>query len=148
MAEWETTSIDVAATDETNGDTSLDTTSLTGAITEIEQAEFRSRANEAGWAETVPVKCNIQQNSRDEEATRYAADSAVYEWSDDYGEVGPEVSELEEQLYHGGFRLRQGDHMDNLRYEVTVEGPDKIQPARSVSGLCDFFHDQNTANLV
>lgn len=134
MADWQTTDGGVAAAaGDTNGDTSFDTTALTGAITEVEQTEYKTKANEAGWADTIPVNYNVQQTTRDEEATRYAADSAVYEWADDYGEVGPEVPELEEQLYNGAFRLRQGNHMNTLQLEVTVEGPDKIQPARSVS---------------
>lgn len=134
MVEWETTSNEVAATGETNGDNSFDSSALTGAITEVEQTEYKTKANEAGWADAIPVNYNVQQTTRSEEATRYAADSAVYEWADEYGEVGPEVPELEEQLYNGAFRLRQGKHMSELLLEVTVEGPDKIQPARSVSG--------------
>ena len=63
----------------------------------------------------------------------YAASSAVYEWDDEYGDVGPEVPQLEEQLFNNAFRLRQGKHMANLQLEVTVEGPNKIHPVRSVS---------------
>lgn len=121
------------STGHTNGDTAtepLDMTPLAGALTDAEIAAHKARAKEAGWVDTIPVNYN-QSTNRDD--TSYRAESAVYEWDDDYGDVGPEVPELEEQLYHGQFRLRQGDYMSNLDdKEVTVEGPDKLQPCRSV----------------
>lgn len=111
----------------------LDMTPLAGALTEAEVAAFKERAQDAGWVATQPVDYSIRQSSRDDEMAHYLAESAVYEWDDEFGDVGPEVPELEEQLFGGHFRVRQGQHMNNLQFEVTVEGPDKLQPARSVS---------------
>lgn len=111
----------------------LDMTPLAGALTEAEVAAFKERAQEAGWVATQPVDYSVRQSSRDDETAHYLANSAVYEWNDEYGDVGPEVPELEEQLFGGHFRVRQGEHMKNLQFEVTVEGPDRLQPARSVS---------------
>lgn len=133
MADWEKPTV-------TNGesaepptiDAALDMKSVGGAIDEI-AAALKDRAKDAGWVDTIPVDYNIQQTNRDDEQGHYLAHSAVYEWADDYGDVGPEVPALEEQLFGGDFRVRQGDHMSNLQFQVSVEGPEKLQPARSVS---------------
>jgi hypothetical protein len=118
----------------TDGNT-FDMTALAGGLSEAEKAEHRDRARDAGWVETVPVDYNVQQNSRDDDHAHYLRNSAVYEWDDEYGDVGPEMPELEQDLFRGDFRVRQGTHMSNLQFEVTVEGPDKLQPARSVSTI-------------
>jgi hypothetical protein len=144
MASWETNdSTDGGAAEAGFGDTAaqpadtttdnLDMTPLAGAISEAETAAFRERAKEAGWVDTQPVDYAVRQSSHDTDMTNYLAHSAVYEWDDEYGDVGPEVPALEQQLFGGDFRVRQGQHMSNLQFEVTVEGPDKLQPARSVS---------------
>lgn len=117
----------------TTDDSALDMTVLTGALSEAEKAANRERARDAGWVETVPVDYNIQQTTREDDYAHYLRNSAVYEWDDEYGDIGPEVPELEQDLFGGDFRVRQGQHMDKLQFEVTVEGPDKLQPARSVS---------------
>ena len=113
--------------------TALDMKSVDGAIDEVAAAALKDRAKDAGWVDTIPVDYNIQQTNRDDGQGHYLAHSAVYEWADDYGDVGPEVPALEEQLFGGDFRVRQGDHMSNLQFQVSVEGPEKLQPARSVS---------------
>jgi hypothetical protein len=146
MAPWETnTSNDGGAAEAGFGDTAaqpadtttdtLDMTPLAGALTEAETAAFRERAREAGWVDNQPVDYAVRQSSHDTDMTNYLTHSAVYEWNDEYGDVGPEVPDLEQQLFGGDFRVRQGQHMDKLQFEVTVEGPDKLQPARSVSTL-------------
>ena len=108
-------------------------TSISEVLSEAEKAAHRHRARDAGWVETVPVDYNVQQSSRDDDHANYLKNSAVYEWDDEYGDVGPEVPELEQDLFGGDFRVHQGQHMDKLQFEVTVEGPDRLQPARSVS---------------
>ena len=148
MADWETDGgAATASAAESNGfgDTTADTNNATtdgntfdmaalaGCLSEAERAEHRARARDAGWVETVPVDYNVQQTTRDDEHAHYLQNSAVYEWDDEYGDVGLEIPELEQDLFGGDFRVRQGTHMTNLQFEVTVEGPDKLQPARSVS---------------
>jgi hypothetical protein len=146
MASWETdASTGGGAADAGFGDTAaqpadttndtLDMTPLAGAFTEAETAAFRERAREAGWVDSQPVDYAVRQSSHDTDMTNYLAHSAVYEWDDEYGDVGPEVPALEQQLFGGDFRVRQGQFMNELQFEVTVEGPDKLQPARSVSTL-------------
>jgi hypothetical protein len=133
MADWETSDGADGVAVPQDAQTTFDTTALAGALNEADETAFKDKAQEAGWVGTVPVNYNLQQSSREDELTAYAASSAVYEWDDEYGDVGPEIPQLEEQLYNNAFRLRQGKHMANLQLEVTVEGPDKIHPVRSVS---------------
>jgi ATP-dependent RNA helicase DDX3X len=121
------------ATDTTTDNNALDMTNVAGALTEAEKAELKERAQDAGWVATIPVEYDVQQSSRDDDHANYLKHSAVYEWDDEYGDVGPEIPELEQDLFGGDFRVRQGNHMDKLQFEVTVEGPDRLQPARSVS---------------
>ena len=158
MAAWETEGGAAAASrTESNeiGDTTADTTAttdgntfamtaLTGGLSEAERAEHRDRAKDAGWVETVPVDYNVQQTTREDDYAHYLRNSAVYEWDDEYGDVGPEIPELEQDLFGGDFRVRQGQHMDKLQFEVTVEGPDKLQPARSVSFPCQLLFSHCT----
>lgn len=156
MASWETdggaaaspvaesngfgdTTADNTAT--TDGNT-FDMTFISGVLSEADKAAHRDRARDAGWVQTVPIDYNVQQSSRDDDHANYLKNSAVYEWDDEYGDVGPEVPELEQDLFGGDFRVRQGQHMDKLQFEVTVEGPDRLQPARSVSApdfTCLFY---------
>lgn len=156
MADWETEGGATAASvAESNGfsDTTFDAnttaegnafdmTPIAGVLSDAEKAAHRDRARDAGWVETVPVDYNVHHSSRDDDHTNYLKNSAVYEWDDEYGDVGPEVPELEQDLFGGDFRVRQGTHMSNLQFEVTVEGPDRLQPARSVSDsdLISLFH--------
>ena len=137
MADWETAGAgDGVAVPQDSNDghqDTFDTTALAGALNEADEAAFKDKAHEAGWVGTIPVNYNVQQSNREDELAAYAASSAVYEWDDEYGDVGPEVPQLEEQLFNNAFRLRQGKHMANLQLEVTVEGPNKIHPVRSVS---------------
>lgn len=155
MASWETDGgAATASVAESNGfgDTTTDANTTAegnafdmapgaGVLSDVEKVAHRDRARDAGWVETVPVDYNVQQSSRDDDLAHYLKNSAVYEWDDEYGDVGPEVPILEQDLFGGDFRVRQGQHMDKLQFEVTVEGPDRLQPARSVSAsdLISFF---------
>lgn len=89
------------------------------------------RVRAAGWTERSAVDYAT--------VTDQAADSGdwfgtakVYEWKGEYGDVGPQVPELEKILFGGDFRVRQGEHLNNLEFEVAVEGPVKIAPVRKV----------------
>ena len=42
------------------------------------------------------------------ESGAWASNSAIYEWNDDFGDVGPEYPDLEKQLFGGEFRMRTG----------------------------------------
>jgi hypothetical protein len=117
MADWQNGDggDGVAVSQNPQDNTTFDTAALSGALNETDQTAFKDKAEEAGWVGTVPVNYNLQQSSREDELAAYAASSAVYEWDDEYGDVGPEVPQLEEQLFNNAFRLRQGKHMSNLQ---------------------------------
>ena len=38
----------------------------------------------------------------------WASNAVVYEWNEEYGDVGPEFPLLEQQLFGGEFRMTQG----------------------------------------
>ena len=59
--------------------------------------------------------------------------AAKYEWDDEYGEIGPEVPELEKQLFHGEHTMRRGNDIQALEFEVKLEGPTPVRPVRQVS---------------
>ncbi len=74
-------------------------------------------ARKHGWAE--PVKYNYQAynaSSREEreaveaehDLSDWAANAAKYEWSDEYGDVGPAHPELERLLFHDGTGTHTG----------------------------------------
>ena len=43
------------------------------------------------------------------------------------------MPELESALFGSDFRGSQGEHLENLDLEVTIEGPVKVAPVRQVS---------------
>ncbi|QSZ30836.1 hypothetical protein DSL72_000394 [Monilinia vaccinii-corymbosi] len=62
----------------------------------------------------------------------WASNGAIYEWSDEYGDVGPRFPDLEEQLFgNQNNHVRQGLQFDNIAtLSVTQEGTTKITPVR------------------
>jgi ATP-dependent RNA helicase DDX3X len=38
----------------------------------------------------------------------WAGKGALYEWKDDYGDVGPRFEALEKQLFHSEYHVRTG----------------------------------------
>jgi len=42
----------------------------------------------------------------------WASNAAIYEWDDEYGDVGPEFPALEAQLFGGEFRMQTGVKFD------------------------------------
>lgn len=75
----------------------------------------------------------------EKDATRNAADwlsdAAIYQWDDEFGDVGEPNPELEQMLFQNENLQRAGGAIKALSYEVTVEGPEKIHPIREVSYL-------------
>lgn len=67
---------------------------------------------------------------RDEAA--WLSDAVIYQWDDEYGDVGEPNPELEKMLFQDENVQRAGNSIKALTYEVTVEGPEKILPVRDV----------------
>ena len=42
----------------------------------------------------------------------WAANAQKYEWSDEYGDIGPEHPDLEKQLFGGDFLVRRGQELE------------------------------------
>jgi ATP-dependent RNA helicase DDX3X len=62
------------------------------------------------------------------------ANAKVYEWSGDFGDVGPADPELEKELFGNQYHSEEGNQMSNLTYfSVEVEGATEIEPIRAVS---------------
>ncbi|KAL8706942.1 MAG: hypothetical protein Q9201_000103 [Fulgogasparrea decipioides] len=63
------------------------------------------------------------------EPPSWAANASRYEWSDEYGDVGPEDKELEKMLFHAEEKMEVGDHLQKLTsINVTLESEMQIQP--------------------
>ncbi|KGO59207.1 Helicase, C-terminal [Penicillium expansum] len=83
-------------------------------------------AREKGWTEPVPFEYAELANSKDHRD--WAGIATRYEWKDEYGDVGPAVPELEEQLFRGELIARAGAKLDELNsYKVNIESPNEIK---------------------
>ena len=80
---------------------------------------------EAGWAEKQAYNYDSAMAKPSEGAAPgpaieaagddgpgWAHNAARYEWSEDYGDVGPKIRELEEQLFKSEFLNRRGVKFD------------------------------------
>ncbi|KAA6408095.1 MAG: DEAD DEAH box RNA helicase [Lasallia pustulata] len=127
------------------------------ASANILDLETAQRARDAGWVERETYNYaaynaapnaapNAASNSafnaggtKGGEATEqtqdvpsWASNSARYEWSDEYGDVGPPHPELEKHLFKNEFLNRTGLKFNNLaEIGVTFESEIKIQPVKT-----------------
>lgn len=63
-----------------------------------------------------------------------------YMWQDDFGEVGPEVPELEKALFADAGSRPPGDDLDVLTsVPVTLEGPGTFRPFVQVHSFSPFL---------
>lgn len=119
MANWENTPAEL-------GNALNDATNSSGEAPGPPRDEEKHRqAREAGWVE--PQAYNYAAASArpgdqtapssldqiaPEDMPQWMHKAAKYEWKEEYGDVGPEVPELEAQLFKGDFRTRQGQFFD------------------------------------
>ena len=62
----------------------------------------------------------------------WAANASRYEWSDDFGDVGPEDKDLEKMLFHAEEKMEVGDQLKKLTdIAVTLESETSIDPVVS-----------------
>jgi ATP-dependent RNA helicase DDX3X len=84
----------------------------------------------------------------DENATmpprEWASNAARYEFEDEYGDIGPRVPELEEQLFKAPTIVRTGIHMSKLHFRVKLEGPEQIKSIEKVTEYYVFKHVADT----
>lgn len=99
-----------------------------------------ARAKDAGWNNPVPFKYEpvvdgeaVPDETRD--TTPWLSDAAIYQWDDEFGDVGEPNPELEKMLFEDPNMQRVGHQIKALSFEVSVVGPDPIKPVREVSLL-------------
>lgn len=101
-------------------------------------AQDLARAKDAGWNDRMPFMYEtVVGGTPAEDETRedaaWLSEAVVYEWDDEYGDVGEPNPELEKALYEGDQILRAGAHIKALSFNVDTEGPTKVHPVRNVS---------------
>ncbi|KAF2198946.1 DEAD-domain-containing protein [Delitschia confertaspora ATCC 74209] len=108
------------------------------AALEQERQAAAAKARDAGWAPQVPYNYTENTNPAGEigeapdaaaPAAPWLADAVIYEWCDEYGEVGPRNEELERELFQAEHRMRSGGAIQALTFDVSVEGPEASRPA-------------------
>lgn len=93
-------------------------------------------AKEKGWTEPVPYNYSTtgSQDATEDAFSHpeaaWLSDAVRYEWSDDYGEVGPANPDLEQKLFYSEKLVKAGALIKAYEFEVTLEGPIHIHPVR------------------
>ncbi|KAF2795385.1 ATP-dependent RNA helicase DED1 [Melanomma pulvis-pyrius CBS 109.77] len=100
-----------------------------------QQAENVAKARDAGWNNPIPFNyTSVDGGEPAADDTRdgavWLSDAAVYEWDDDFGDVGDKNPELEKMLFEGEERMRVGHQIKALSFHIDVIGPEAIQPVR------------------
>ncbi|EME38786.1 hypothetical protein DOTSEDRAFT_180684 [Dothistroma septosporum NZE10] len=132
------TTTDATDTLRSGADAAASTTSAPDT-TKIEQHQ---RARDAGWTDTTAFDYDTYQRSGGDSGEWYGQ-SKVYEWSGEYGDIGPEVPELEKVLFGSDLITREGEHRENIEIEVKLEGPTKVNKIASFddAGLHPVIRD-------
>lgn len=118
MAEWGDNS--VVLKDVTNMPTN--NAEMTGDTSEAKPAagspqtneEAAEEARKKGW--TAPTQYDYtkynaappKEGEAQDDQPEWAGTAAKYEWSDEYGDIGPPNKELEQMLFHGDYINRTG----------------------------------------
>lgn len=106
-----------------------------------QKADDLQRATDAGWQRPIPFEYEATRSNagpgEQHGNAEWLSDAVVYEWMDEYGEVGPRDEALEKQLYENPDIQRRGGEagMKNLSFKVRIDGLDKVLPFRSVSQM-------------
>jgi len=111
-------------------------------------------AKEKGWTEPVPYNYSTTgaQDAAEDAFTHpeaaWLSDAVRYEWSDEYGEVGPANPDLEQKLFYSEKSVKAGALIKAYEFEVTLEGPIHIHPVRDVCFLVKLWLALTNAILV
>ena len=134
MAEIEDKMAD-ASLEDTNVNGSLADPATTNGNAIIKDEEAAQRARDAGWAvpenydyqtynattleERIAAEAKVAERAgTDENASTtqdvplWASNAAKYEWSEEYGDIGPAFEELEKQLFRSDLTNRVGLNFD------------------------------------
>jgi ATP-dependent RNA helicase DDX3X len=101
-------------------------------------AENVARAKAAGWNEPIPTGYEAVANGEaapddTRDSAVWLSDAAVYQWDDEFGEVGQPNPELEKMLFADENLQRAGERIKALAFNVSVEAPEQVHPVRDVS---------------
>ncbi|RYO27653.1 ATP-dependent RNA helicase [Alternaria arborescens] len=101
-----------------------------------QQAADLARAQDAGWNNPVPFQYEtVVGGTPAEDETRdtavWLSDAAIYQWDDEFGDVGEPNPELEKMLFDDQYLQRAGGAIKALSFDITLEGPAKISPVRN-----------------
>jgi ATP-dependent RNA helicase DDX3X len=110
-------------------------------------AEDLARAKSAGWNNPIPFSYDTAAGGEvapDEtrDTAVWLSDAAIYQWDDEFGDVGAPNPELEKMLFADEHLQRAGGAIKALSFEVSVEAPEKVHPVRNVSTVttCIVMH--------
>jgi ATP-dependent RNA helicase DDX3X len=100
-------------------------------------ADNLAKVKAAGWNNAVPmnnetVGSGVVTEDPGLDEAPWLCNAAVYQWDDEFGDVGPEDPRLEEMLFRGEHLMKIGNRVKALEFEVQTFGPDKVAPIRSV----------------
>lgn len=119
------------------------------AVARQEQlAKDLAHSKEAGWHDQQPFQDETGvvvgtpqgEETGDGDSAPWMSEAAVYEWDDDFGDVGERNPALEQQLYNLSGDPPAGSSIHALSFDVNVEGT-KVSPIRNVSLHCSDTHD-------
>ncbi|KAF2757596.1 DEAD-box protein [Pseudovirgaria hyperparasitica] len=109
----------------------------------LNAADSMAKVKEHGWVERTAYdykKFSDDRETREAEVVDEAGQPALiegadwlssamrYEWDDEYGDVGPKIPRLEEELFGKTFRQETGSYLDAYDLKVTVEGDNRPPP--------------------
>ena len=134
MSAYETREMVGALPDVTNA-------AATNGAGPVKNVEAAKEARDKGWVEPQEYDYSAAAapptgvaQAVDQGAPSWAHNAVKYEWQEDFGDVGPKIPELEEQLFRSEFLNRKGLKFDDLcAIKVTAEAEEKPAPISDVS---------------
>ncbi|ORY09244.1 P-loop containing nucleoside triphosphate hydrolase protein [Clohesyomyces aquaticus] len=114
---------------------SVNSTEDPAAARKAQEAADLARVKEAGWNNRIPfnyttVEGGTPAPDETRDGVEWLSDAAIYAWDDDFGEIGPANPALERELYFDENLTRVGKLIQALKFEVTVEGKERVHPVR------------------
>ncbi|KAI9800735.1 MAG: hypothetical protein M1833_003151 [Piccolia ochrophora] len=124
----------------------FNTTEMAGALTDITNTAGNTNAAvgegsaqrkvQPGWVAPTPYNYSAYTTGEGKEADAafaagegWAAGAAKYEWSDEFGDVGPANSDLEKELFGREFQMTAGEMFHTMRgMKVDQLAGEKIEP--------------------
>ncbi|KAK3071842.1 hypothetical protein LTR53_007904 [Teratosphaeriaceae sp. CCFEE 6253] len=96
----------------------------------LTKEEYEAQVHSHGWGKSTPFDYEEFKRTGGDSG-KWGGQAAVYEWKDEYGDVGPEILELERELFGSEFKMKKGEHYDHLAtIKVRVDATEKVVPIR------------------